>query len=169
MYLPSKFRLLLFKLFRNLSVVFLICGQKNNVIFFFLSLTTYYHIHMCRVPFRWVSFTVDVSEPKPNRPNTMNLVERRAQELGLCEDFVNGQAGSLGSKIVNDVDGGEGQSPSSGLVRWWVLLLLLWCYTTRAFWCLLNCHPSLREISLVIYSSLSFILAVHLSIVHVAT
>ena len=72
---------------------------------------------MCRVPFRWVSFTVDVSEPKPNRPNTMNLVERRAQELGLCEDFVNGQAGSLGSKIVNDVVGGEGQSPSSGLVR----------------------------------------------------
>ena len=72
---------------------------------------------MCKVPFRWVSFTVDVSEPKPNRSNTMNLVERRAQELGLCEDFVNSQAGSLGSKIVNDVVGGEGQSPSSGLVR----------------------------------------------------
>ena len=35
------------------------------------------------------SFTVDVSEPKPNRPNTMNLVEKRAQELGLSEDFVN--------------------------------------------------------------------------------
>ena len=25
-----------------------------------------------------VSFTVDVSEPKPNRPNTINLVEKRA-------------------------------------------------------------------------------------------
>ena len=25
-----------------------------------------------------VPFTVDVSEPKPNRPNTMNLVEKRA-------------------------------------------------------------------------------------------
>ena len=63
------------------------------------------------------SFTVGVSEPKPNRPNTMNLVEKRAQELGLCKDFVNGQAGSLGSRIVNGVVGGEGQSPSSGLVR----------------------------------------------------
>ena len=36
------------------------------------------------------SFTVDVIKLKPNRPNTMNLVEKRAQELGLCEDFVNG-------------------------------------------------------------------------------
>ena len=52
-----------------------------------------------------MSFTVDVSEPKPNRPNTMNLVEKRAQELGLCEDFVNGRAGSLGSRIVNSVVG----------------------------------------------------------------
>ena len=28
----------------------------------------------------------------------MNLVEKRAQELGLCEDFVNGRAGSLGEQ-----------------------------------------------------------------------
>ena len=28
--------------------------------------------------FGGVPFTVDVSEPKPNRPNTMNLVEKRA-------------------------------------------------------------------------------------------
>ena len=33
----------------------------------------------------------------------MNLVEKRGQELGLCEDFVNGWAGSLGSRIVNGV------------------------------------------------------------------
>ena len=32
----------------------------------------------CKVPIWRVSFTVDVSEPKPNRPNTMNLVEKRA-------------------------------------------------------------------------------------------
>ena len=62
--------------------------------------------------FRGVSFTVDVSEPKPNRPNTMNLVEKRAQELGLCEDFVNGLAGSLGSKIINGVVWGGGVSKS---------------------------------------------------------
>ena len=48
-----------------------------------------------------------MSEPKPNRPNTMNLVEKRAQELGLCEDFVNGRAGSLGSRIVNGIVGGR--------------------------------------------------------------
>ena len=53
-----------------------------------------------------MSFTVDVSEPKPNRPNTMNLVEKGAQELGLCEDLVNGRTGSLGSRIINSV--GEG-------------------------------------------------------------
>ena len=46
------------------------------------------------------SFIVDVSEPKPNRPNTMNLVEKRAQELGICEDFVNGWAGLLESRII---------------------------------------------------------------------
>ena len=35
-------------------------------------------ICLCRVPI-WggVPFTVDVSEPKPNGPNTMNLVEKR--------------------------------------------------------------------------------------------
>ena len=52
------------------------------------------------------SFTVDVSEPKPNRPNTMNLVEKRAQELGICEDFVNGRAGLLWSRIANGVEEG---------------------------------------------------------------
>ena len=52
------------------------------------------------------SFTVGMSKPKPNRPNTMNLVEKRAQELGLCEDFVNGWAGSLGSRIANGVEEG---------------------------------------------------------------
>ena len=35
----------------------------------------------------------------------MNLVEKRTQELGLCEDFVNGRAGSLGNRIVNGVVG----------------------------------------------------------------
>ena len=63
---------------------------------------------MCRVPIWGVSFTVDVSEPKPNKPNTMNLVEKRAQELGICEDFVNGLVGSLGSKIINGVVLGGG-------------------------------------------------------------
>ena len=33
------------------------------------------------------SFTVDVNKSIPNRPNTMNLVKKWAQELGLSEDF----------------------------------------------------------------------------------
>ena len=40
------------------------------------------------------SFTVDVNEPIPNRPNTMNLVKKWAQELGLSESFFNGLTGS---------------------------------------------------------------------------
>ena len=32
----------------------------------------------CRVLIWGVSFTVNVSEPNPNRANTMNLVEKRA-------------------------------------------------------------------------------------------
>ena len=40
------------------------------------------------------SFTINVSEPKPNRPNTMNLVKKWAQELGLSEGFFNGLTGS---------------------------------------------------------------------------
>ena len=57
-----------------------------------------------------VSFTVDVNEPKSNRPNTMSLVEKRAKELGLCEDFANGKAGSLRSRIVNGVVKGGSKS-----------------------------------------------------------
>ena len=44
---------------------------------------------------------------------------------------------------------GEGQSPSSGLIWGWILLLLY--STNRTSWCLPNCRPPLREISLVIY------------------
>ena len=52
------------------------------------------------------SFTVDVIEPKHNRPNTMNLVEKWAQELSLCKDFVNGRAGLLRSGIIKGVEEG---------------------------------------------------------------
>ena len=50
------------------------------------------------------SFTVDVSEPKPNRPNTMNLVKKWAQELGLSEDSIEGLARTLGSGITKGVE-----------------------------------------------------------------
>ena len=50
------------------------------------------------------SFTVDVSELKPNKPNTMNLVKKLAQELSLSEDFVKGLVGSLGSGIIKGVE-----------------------------------------------------------------
>ena len=77
-------------------------------------------------------------------------------------------------EIVGELDRqqrgwGKGQSSSSVLGRGWFFLLLFWYSTNRTSWCLLNCRPLLREISLVIYPSVLFILAVHLSIVQVAT
>ena len=99
----------------------------------------------------------------------MNLVEKRAQELGLCEDFVNGRAGSLGSKIVNGVVGGRvkvrprassedefffSSSDTTQLGPSGVFRIAL---------------SPICEISLVIYSSAPFILAVLLSIAQVAT
>ena len=50
------------------------------------------------------SFIVDVSEPKPNRPNIMNLVKKLAQELGLSENSIKGLAGTLGSEITKGVE-----------------------------------------------------------------
>ena len=70
----------------------------------------YIYIYVASQFWGGVFITVDVSEPKPNRPNTMNLVEKRAQELGFCEDFVNGRAGSLGNRIVNSIVGGGSKS-----------------------------------------------------------
>ena len=61
----------------------------------------------CRVSIWGAPFTLDVSKPKSNKPNTMNLVDKRAWELGLCEDAFNGRAGSLGNWIVNSVVGGK--------------------------------------------------------------
>ena len=52
-------------------------------------------------------FTVDVCKLKSNKPNTMNLVEKQARELGLCEDAFNGRAGSSGNWIVYSVVRGK--------------------------------------------------------------
>ena len=38
--------------------------------------------------------------------NKMNLVEKRAQKLGLCEDFINGRAGLLESRFIKGVEEG---------------------------------------------------------------
>ena len=43
----------------------------------------------------------------------MNLVEKRAQELGLCEDFVNGWAGLLESRIIKKGRGGVKVCPQA--------------------------------------------------------
>ena len=47
-----------------------------------------------------------MNELIPNRPNTMNLVEKWAQELGLYEDFVNGWAGLLESRFIKGAEEG---------------------------------------------------------------
>ena len=129
----------------------------------------YIYIYICRVPIWGAPFTVEVSKPKPNRPNTMNLVEKRAWELSLCEDAFNGRARSSGNWIVYSVVGGKVKArPQSSAEDdfffsssdtppielpgvFWIAVL------------------PLRKISLVIYPSVPFILAVHLSIAQVAT
>ena len=77
-------------------------------------------------------------------------------------------------RIVGELDRlqrgwGEGQGSSSVLGRGWFILLLFWYSTNRTTLCLSNYRPPLCEISLVIYPSVLFILAVHLSIAQVAT
>ena len=123
----------------------------------------------CKVPIWGAPFTVDVSKSKPNRPNTMNLVEKRAWELSLCENAFNGQAGSLVNRIVNSiVEKGVKVCPQvssedeflffssdtppielPGVFR--IAVPLSW------------------DLSGYIYSYTPFILAVHLSITQVAT
>ena len=115
------------------------------------------------------SFTVDVSEPKPNRPNTMNLVKKWAQELGLSEGFINSLTGSWGSKIVKGVEEG------------WMLILRLCprmnssssrfsgASRSELSRVLRAVIPPPCETSVVIYHSTPFILIVHLLIMQVAT
>ena len=85
----------------------------SSTFFFYIPYNTLFVIIIINIlytvgsRFGGVPFTVDVSEPKPNGPNTMNLVEKRAWKLGLCEDAFNGRAGSLGNWIVNSVVGGK--------------------------------------------------------------
>ena len=99
----------------------------------------------------------------------MNLVEKRAQELGLCEDFVNGRAGSLGSRIINDVVGGRVKVRPRASFEDEFFFSSSSDTTQLELSGVFPIAPPLREISLVIYSSAPFILAVHLSIVQVAT
>ena len=98
----------------------------------------------------------------------MNLVEKRAQELGLCDDFVNGQTGSLGSRIANGVEGGVKVYPRASSEDEFFFssfdttrLELSGVFRTAI--------PHFCEISLVIYPFAPFILAVHLLIMQVAT
>ena len=77
-----------------------------NYIILYIHLWPIY-IYICRVSIWGAPFTVDVSKPEPNRPNTMNLVEKRAWELGLFENAFNGRAGSSGNWIVYSVVRGK--------------------------------------------------------------
>ena len=117
-----------------------------------------------------MSFIVDVSELKPNRPNTMNLVEKQTQKLGLYEDLVNGRAGSLGDRIVNSVveervkvrpwASSEDEFFFSSFDTPPIELLGVFRITVISF---------VRSLWLYIYSSTPFIFAVHLSIAQVTT
>ena len=99
----------------------------------------------------------------------MNLVEKRAWELGLCEDAFNGRAGSSRNWIFYSVVGGKVKTrPRSSAEDDFffsssdtppIELPSVFQITV----------PLLCEISLVIYPSVLFILAVHLSIAQVDT
>ena len=96
----------------------------------------------------------------------MNLVEKQAQELDLCEDFVNSQAGSLGEQDRQRRREGVKVYPRASSED---EFLFSSSDTTQL-------GPSgvfritlFRETSLVIYSSAPFILAVQLLLVQVAT
>ena len=113
------------------------------------------------------SFTVDVSKPKPNRPNTMNLVKKWAKEQGLSEDFFKGLAGSLGSGIIKGVE-----------ERWKSILGLSLRMNSSSSQFSDASRPGLSavlrtvlpcEISIVIYPPTPFILTVHLLIMQVTT
>ena len=52
------------------------------------------------------SFTVDVNEPRPNRPNTINLVKEWVQELGLSKGFFSSRTRPYGSGIAECVEKG---------------------------------------------------------------
>ena len=89
--------------------------------------------------------------------------------MGFCEDCINSRTGSLGNRIINSVVGGRVK------VHPWAssedefffsssdtpLIELSGVFRIAV--------PLIREISLVIYSFVPFILAVHLSIAQVAT
>ena len=76
----------------------------------------------------------------------------------------------LGKQAHQRRSWGGGQSPSSGIVRGWILLLLFWYSTSRTSWCLSNCPPPPSwDLSGYIYSSAPLILAVHLSIAQITT
>ena len=125
-------------------------------------------VERCRVPIWGAPFTVDVSKPKPNRPNTMNLVEKRAWELGLCEDAFNGRARSSGNWIVYSVVGGMVKArPQSSAED--DFFFSSSDTPPIELPCIFRIAIAVCEISLVIYPSILFILAVHLSIAQVAT
>ena len=71
-------------------------GVRSRHVRLSFSLAHKFFLQMAPIVRSWLrrSFTVDVSKPKPNKPNTMNLVKNWAQELGLSEGFFSSLTGS---------------------------------------------------------------------------
>ena len=114
-------------------------------------------------------FIVDVSKPKPNKPNTMNLVEKRAWELGLCEVTFNGRVGSLRNWIVYSAVGRKVKARPRSSAEDDFFFSSSDTPPIELPGVFRIAVPPLRRISLVIYPSVLFILIVHLSIAQVAT
>ena len=129
----------------------------------------FFNFSYCRVPIWRVSFHCRCERTQTQQDQYNEFGREAGLRTGPLWGLRQWSGRIVGEQDRQRRSWGEGQSPPSGLIRGWVLLLLLWYSTNRAFWCPPNCLPPIREISLVIYSSAPFILAVHLSIVQVAT
>ena len=126
------------------------------------------------------SFTVNVNELKPNRPNTMNLVKKWAQELGLSEVFFSNQTRPYGSGMAECMEKGWkfilGLGPRINSPSWFFSVsrrelsrvlrtAIIFLFFFSPFFSI----PLLCEIFVVIYPSPPFILVVHLLIMQVST
>ena len=97
-----------------------------------------YENRECRVPVRGVLYC------RCERTKTQQAQYNEfGREAGLRTGPLRGLR-QRSSRIANDVE--EGWKSILGLVRGWVLVLLLWYYTTRVFRCLPNCPPFLWDL-----------------------
>ena len=117
----------------------------------FGNLIVKFYVTYCRVPIWGGAFHCRCERTQTQRAQYNEFGREVGLRTGPLWGFHQRSGRILGEQDRQWRSWGEGQSPSSGLVRGWILLLLFWYSINRISWCLPNCHPPLREIFLVIY------------------